>query len=281
MKFFIPSFNRPDKHTTAKLPAIDSFDWRIILHNDAERDRYQAANPTIEPDRYIVTGHPAGLHGKSAQLNAAIDALAADEWAMFADDDLKYLVTVPASIRHLDDIPLERVQAEKLRINERIGFDTLHAIITDTLIPKAEAIGARMIGFGVNSNLFFHTKHFSTVGNVAGRLFLVKGPRLRFDTRLHMEDFAYSLAHLVAYGAILIDRWTIGEAVPFADDGGFGRGEARMLARASDILHMTQTYPGLVTPYMNSENVPSLKLKANTPEKLAAWRANWKLRQGR
>ena len=105
MRVFIPTKGR--YQTISTHLAFAGEDCRIVVHDEAERERY-CANPSVDSASVVVSGVPGDTFGLTRQREWVCHNLAEPgEWFVFADDNIKGLSAVPEPHYQQPELPVQ------------------------------------------------------------------------------------------------------------------------------------------------------------------------------
>lgn len=243
MKIFINSYNRPDVISTPMLlDESGTFDYKIILHNKEEYDRY-VLNPKIRPETLLVANQPVGMAGIR---NWILENLVKDgEWYMLLDDNFTEFQCVPGEAYQAFSIDTKKEsEVAKKLFETKVSFRRVIQVAGDSIM-MAEKTGAKLIGFGSNLNFFFRSKKFREVGYVIGKMQLIKKTALRYDLNVSaMDDYCWTAQNLEVFGKVLINNYCVGVKKHYAP-GGIGVYEDRLAMKLKEVDYMMKRYPGL------------------------------------
>jgi hypothetical protein len=284
MRIFIPTKGRAQTIRTHL--AFKGLDYIIVVHNDQEWKKY-ISNPSVPRGRVVVSGVPTDVFGLTRQREWICNNLAdPGEWFLFADDNIKYIEAVPRPWYEEDDYtyvyklfpgtrknrPYNKEWSN--RFKQHAPSDYFHWIC-DGMVAKANAIGARMAGFGTTTNYFFRSVHWATVRYISGKMYLLKNVGVPYDHTISMEDFNNTAEHLARFGKVLINNF-VRPAAGHYEAGGMGRLEERTPIRRADCIKLMEKWPGLFR-YKKLKATPpktDLAIKLHNEEQVAAWRAS-------
>ena len=246
MKTFVFAYNRYHTMTTSKMLAAEGIEHYVMMHSEADREKFEAGGTIGATAHVVVTGNPKGL---TRQRNSALDMLDEGEWAVFMNDDLKRITMLrqyetykgnrieitPANIRKVDQDFRTEITCRKL-------FELMETTIRES----AEREGARLVGFVPHTNTQFRGSKVTRQGLVDGRLWLFKNERgTRFDERVNvLEDHDFTAYHLCRYGRVHVENWILPE---FGRNtaGGFGTIQDRAPQLREEAAYLIEKWDGL------------------------------------
>jgi hypothetical protein len=280
MRCLIPTYNRAGTITTATL-LRDAFFVTILTHTEREREAIAEAQPELR-DLLLVTNVPSGPHGANAQRAwAAEHLLQPNEWCLYADDNIRSIVSVREDLYTRDELPVRDVDVRQFDeatwnsvYDYAIDAARLRVVIHDMLI-RAEARGYWSCGFGTNTSALYRPRHWRTVGYVSSKLMLWKHDvTFPWHDMVHMDDFNYSAEQHLRHGGVLINHWIHPKATHYAG-GGLGAYRDRVSKRQESVALLMERYPGLLRVKSRPGFAPNSELTfaLRSPREVAAWRA--------
>lgn len=215
MKVYIPTYNRP--HSLRTHFYFKDEDYYLLVHSEEQKKHY-LENPTINPDRLIVTNAPKGI---TNQRKWMLDNAEPGEWYMSADDNIDYY--------ELRGVPIQCKEFMR------------HA---EASVEKANEIGAYLVGFATTSNLFFRKETWKPYSFVCGKTMLIrKGKAEHNPLYSAKEDYQFTAENLLQHGITLRNDDIFPKAKHY-QEGGIGGFSARMPGMVKDTRRLMEDYPG-------------------------------------
>lgn len=272
MKIVIPSYNRPDAIKTHKIfDAVGFEDYYIMLHDQEQADLYKQ-NPSIRPEKIIITGQPKGIsHQRRFIVKQFIPK---NEWFITLDDNI-------ASFKGV-----------RPDIYENSGFIDVKAKDFDTSIFEHNVDGAEFIdrvkkeiefcdkqdihygGFATVPNYYFLGKKHRYVGYVISKAAFIKNEAQDYDSKIEaMDDYGLTAHNLLTFGKVLINNWIISVAGHY-EPGGIGTYEERLPSKIRDCQYLMAKYPGLFRYKVKDGCHPKaeLQVRFTSTEQVQKWR---------
>lgn len=226
MKIFLMYYDRYTNATTSKMLKIPHI---VLCHNN--KDSFTCIG---EQGQLIETNEPKGIQNN---FNYGLGLMAMGEWAVFMSDDL--------------------VGAKKIH-NAKFVDCTIEETLNELLsiIPKADAMGVKLIGLNSTGNPFYAKNKYSKYGLVDGRCFAIKKTDFKFHETINtIPDYYASAYHLNKYGGNLILNYTFLDFKRY-EKGGLGSEQDRIHDKIKDVNLLLRLFP---------KNV-QLKDKPNQPK---------------
>lgn len=244
MKVFVFGYDRYDSMTTSLLLEEGGVDHTVLCHDVAALDGFEAGG-RVRPDRLHVTNQPKGL---ANNRNAALDMMAAGEWAVFLVDDLRSVT----EITDYDTRSGTRVGITMDNQKQMRGiFDT--PLTMDGFMRRAaevtracDQVGAHLGGFcGIANPIFRDAKwRFNVLAD--GRAWVVRKSDLRFDPGAQMiDDLCWTAQNIQRFGVVVVNQWVLPDCRRYTS-GGFGSIEQRTPQKLREAEHLVRTYPSLI-----------------------------------
>jgi hypothetical protein len=144
-------------------------------------------------------------------------------------------------------------------------------------ILYARSIGASLIGYDQTENYLFRPRKYRTVEYVSFDTFLVRRTEIGFDQELRsIDDFAFTAAHLLRDGKVLVNHWIRPHASHYRSGGLGPKDMKRAMKRLFDCERIFAQYPDLfrLKPLRKSDPVPNpdLALRLHTEAAIQQWR---------
>jgi hypothetical protein len=275
---FIPSKNRAKTIRTHKVFP----DAIVVVHSKQEATAYRAAQPGI---RVEVSGVKADAFGLTRQREWISKNLAKpDEWFVFADDNIRWILGTLDPWYQLDTIPVDahshqaaRIWDPRMRTKAAIcsGERFMTVVVPDT-VDYCQRVGAHLAGFSLTDNPLFRRVKFTSCGYVIGKLMIWHNTgEIQFDHTISMEDFYHTAMHLVKYGVCAVNRYIFPVASHY-QAGGMGTYEERVPVRQRDTKELLRRFPGLFRVKNREGFAPNTDLQLCVTEStLPAWRAQF------
>lgn len=274
MKIFINSYNRPDAISVHKLLDADSIPYKIILHNEEQKELY-LKNPSIKEENLIVSNMPVGMTGIRSWL---LDTLVLkDEWYLILDDNITEFQAVKHDYYFSENLPVKE-QPEKYKdiFENKISAKRFMEIVAET-IERAEKNGVKLCGFASNINFFFRNKKWREVGYVIGKTQLIKKSDLKYDLNagyeMAMDDFLWTAQNLERFGKVLINNYAVGLKKHYAK-GGIGTYDERLPQKLKDTSYLINRFRGLFRYKVKAGCHPKaeLAIRFNNSIQVEKWR---------
>lgn len=272
MKVIILSKGRPDTISTHLLFT----DYTLVLHTEEEKAAY-LKNPTISPEKIIVSGAPFGVAHQRKWIQENL--IAPNEWYISLDDNIKSFQSVPEPTYGELELPVQSADVftrKDLKDKyEAVCPPERFLAICEQLADKGEKERAYNIGFGTTANFFFRGRHFRYVGYVISKACVRKNVGTPFELdNQSMEDYAYTAETLLRYGKVLIDNFTFPVAGHY-EKGGIGTYAERLPAKIRDSAFLIKKYPGLFRYNQKKGSDPTgeLIIRFNSLDQVEKWRA--------
>ncbi len=243
MKIFIPSYQRAEKICTHLLldptPCCEYF---IVLHDRKEKREY-LKNKTIDPQRIIVSDQPKGIRFQrdfiKFQLNKPGD------WFAFMDDNITAFTAFPEPYysKETNNFKNNRnlVLRRKIEKNE-IDIVDLQKKFKEC-VRKAEEIGVGYITFSPQSNWWFRSAKWRTVGYAINKMAISKVDKVKYDMNVRViQDYALTAMNLARYGKLLINNYIYPVAGHY-QKGGIGTYEERLPRKIIECKYLMDKYP--------------------------------------
>lgn len=271
MKVIIPTKNRANIISTHDV--FKDLEVYVLVHNEQQSRAYRAAGFV---GNLIVTNTPADAFGVTRQREWACQKLASPgEWFIFGDDNIISLTCLPPPYYDRDQIDARSAKGATMRalFSSPLNARDFASVIVPDCIAKAETVGAHMVGFATTANPYFRGSKWSTAGFVIGKLMLWHNVPFKWDHTITMEDFRNSAAHLLEFGAVLINRYCAPVARHY-QTGGHGPYASRVPYRLADCRKLIAQYPGLLKIKNRPGFVPGTDLQVvlHSPQQIARWR---------
>lgn len=275
IKIFIPSYQRATKISTPSL--LGGVDFKVVLHNNEERESYIKAHPELEP-HIIVSGLPPGI---SAQRQWIKDNLVKDnEWFAMLDDNIRKFNIFPDEIYDNEELVYDA--SKRFYWEHCYGNAQRLMQCFEETITEAEWRETGFCGFANIDNAFFRRKKWKSIGLIVAKMCLQKKDDLRYDPLIHcIDDYDYSIAAMLKYGSILVNSYVC----PIANHneaGGLGKLEERAPRKREDCKRLMEKYPGLLRykDRKNSLEGCEVSLRFYSEKSFMKWRESYgQLRQ--
>lgn len=272
MKIFINSYNRPEMISTPMLLDECGVDYKIVLHNKDEYDRY-VLNPKIRKETLFVADQPVGMAGIR---NWVLENLVKEgEWYVILDDNITEFQSVPEP--EYSEIALDvkgRPEYYKKLFENKVDAKRMIEVFEDS-IKTAEKTGAKLIGFGSNLNFFFRSKKYREVGYVIGKTQIIKKTHLRYDLNVSaMDDYLWTAQNLETFGKVLVNNYFVAVKKHYAQ-GGIGVYEDRLPAKLRETAYLMDRFPGLYRYKLKAGCHPKaeVQLRFTSLKQVEMWRA--------
>ncbi len=271
-KIAIPSYGRAATINTPLLIPRNYADYAVIVHTEAEAVWYRK-NGLFLPSQVKVTGCAPGI---ARQRNWILENLVnPGEWVLMLDDNIAAFERVVDPLYNEEEIHMGRLPMKVWHnlFKRKIFFDALVPALLES-IERAEAIGARLVGFASNDNPLFNKRKWRDVGLVVTKMALVKRTGLRFDENLTAkDDLGFTCENLKRVGKVLVNSFVRPVAAHYAE-GGIGNQAVRAQASIRDAAYLVKKYPGLVR--INGKRKPvgsEISLTMHSTAQVEKWRA--------
>ena len=271
LRVFVPSKDRAETITTHQVFP----EATVVVHTEEQACLYRQ-NPTLSSRQVVVSGVPGDTFGLTRQREwIARNLVNADEWFVFADDNIRTLTAVDEEHYAVQELPVQNGDARfwKATYQTECQFNRFARITTDTVV-YAESVGARLCGFALVDNPYFRGKKFRPVGYVIGKLMLMKNAELTFNHTISMEDFRNTADHLLRFGAVVVNNFLFPVAGHY-EKGGMGTYQERIEVRKRDVQRLLAMYPGLFHVKDREGFKPNtdLQLRLHSTKQVKQWRA--------
>jgi hypothetical protein len=186
-------------------------------------------------------------------------------------------------VRELTAVAMPEYDKPTLATTERGNWKALYShdvpasrfidIADDTIIMCKE-LGAHVAGFATNSNPFFRSKKFRSIGYVVGKLMLWHNVPFTWDHTVSMEDFRNTAEQTLLHGAVCINNYVFPVAGHY-EAGGMGPYDARVAHRLDDVQRLLLRYPGFFRVRNRKGFVRNtdLAVRMTNAKQVAYWRA--------
>lgn len=266
----IPSKGRSETIKTHKLLDSIGLDYKIILHNESERNDY-LKNKTINPDKILVSNAPFGILNQRMWI---WDNLIEDgEWFITMDDNIDHFTALSDDL-YYNTIISELEPNLKSKFETNISTKRAFEIFEETK-SKAEEIGACLCGFATVDNFYFRTKKWRDVGYVITKLAIIKKTKyIKYDPKLEaMEDYGFTAQNLLKFGKVLINNYLFPIAGHY-EKGGIGTYSERTPRKVIDCEYLMIKYPGLFRYKVKSGCHPKaeLQIRFTSSKQVFEWR---------
>jgi hypothetical protein len=207
MKIFIPSYNRPTTHRTAKWLENSGHEWYYVLHDQEQADMYMEAG--LSSDRIIQTGIHKGLGGQRWWIDEYC-GIGDGEWYIQMDDNVFNVTKLHDDFYDLQTFQHQCRACQEWFFNQNISpIEFLEGVIWSEMIPLMESEGIHLGGFASTKNSFFRGKKFTRIGAVIGKVLVIKkNPKTHFDPNFYTsDDYQITAEHLLHFGKILRNNY--------------------------------------------------------------------------
>ena len=276
MRIFVPSKNRAQTIRTHKLfpEAI------VVVHNDAEAESYQRAQPGIH---LAVSNVKADAYGLTRQREWICQNLARpNEWFVFADDNIRSLIGVIDGYYEQESLPVKMEEGAiwRPRFNALCSAKRFLEVVVPDTINYCKKVGAHLAGFATTDNIVFRRRKFVRCGYVIGKLMIWHNTgEIPFDHTISMEDFYHTAMHLIHYGACVVNQYIFPRASHY-QPGGMGTYEERIPIRQRDVKELMRRFPGLFRVKNREGFAPNTDLQLRvTQNTLDEWLASYRRRR--
>ena len=268
MRVFIPSYQRSKTISTHK--AVAGLDFRVVVHDEEERERY---TETLPAERLVVSGVKPGKPSRQRQWiceNLVNDG----EWFLFIDDDVGQMTCVDDANYAETQFNVQSGNGDDWRrvFGQPCEPSRLIEIVEES-ISVAEQVGAHLCGFAVTPNYFFRGRKWRYAGYVASGLMVWHNVEFKFNHAIGMEDFHYTAEHLATHGLVVLNNW-LWHGCRMYIAGGLGSYEDRKEQRARDCQKLMKLYPGLfrIRRRPDFDVGTDLSVRLHSSTQIARWR---------
>jgi hypothetical protein len=199
------------------------------------------------------------------------------EWALHIDDDMTGFTRVDDEFYGLDIAPVPETDNRPWYaiMNRAVPFPEWQQTVIVESIGKAMDEGANIVAIAPLANQFFRRVKWGRVGFTRGWVLALRNVGLHWaqNNGHTMEDWYLGVAHLLAHGRVLINRFAHVETKHYAP-GGEGTYAERVERKKAAVADIVRRFPGAVMPFnrRNSEPAAELRLRFSTLEQVDAWR---------
>lgn len=244
MRTFVITYDRYDSITTSEMLEAENIDHQVFCHTEEARLGFISGG-RVKPERLVVTDQPKGC---SYNLNAVLEVLDDDEWALCMVDDLIRVTELRNYETAPDPLPItsknQGVYAE--RFSHPVTLRHFKDRCID-LAKRCQSIGARLGGFSSNGNAMYRKAHWGRNILVDGRAWIIQRSGLRFDTEVNtLADYAWAAANIERFGTVVVDRWILPECGRYTP-GGIGTKEERMEQKIKEAAYLVGRFPSLIS----------------------------------
>lgn len=245
MKVFTFFYNRYDSATTSLALAQNGIEHNVLIHSAEDADKFKRGG--VLGGKVVVTGNPKGL---AYQRNTALDMMDFGEWAVFASDDFRYVLSQPLELVLSTSrrIEVTNLNQDKLKFKKSEHLLPLRDLflIFPKLIEIAEANKIHLVGFASNDNPRALKNKFTTRGLADGRLWLVKKSSLRFDHMAQsIDDYAWTVENLLRFGNVLVLNWVLPVFARYTA-GGYGTEKERLELKRAECAYLVSKYEPII-----------------------------------
>jgi hypothetical protein len=281
MKIYIPSYNRPDTIATPWTLTNgwtdNSIDWKVILHDEQQRELYLKADRIGEKD-IIVSGVPRdhGLGGQRAWIERNL--VSDSEWYIQCDDNVTAFTKLEDPYYYENFFQLEDRQEQERLFNQVVSPPEFLYICED-MIEMMDTEGCYLGGFASTKNTFFRGEHWGRRHFIVGKtMILKKNNKAFFNPDLRTgDDYQITAANLLEYGKVLRNNFVY-PAFPRYMPGGLGRRHERFEPYRVANEQLIGLYPGLFT-YSDRADMPdgsSIRVRTFSDRTFEEWRRSLK-----
>lgn len=276
MQTYIPSYKRPEDITTHEtLGGVDSpFDWRVVVNDDAAKQKYTTADNNVPAGRIVVSG----VSGYAETRTYIENELADGGWYLKIDDNVERLSAPPEPEYSEHSLPVkDPPEEDETDYKDLYASEVTPERFTNILHEtknRAERLDAHLCGFATTDNPFFRSRKWSPVGFVLGKCCLIDPTPAEYDTDASgMDDYAFTAEHLLLYGRVLVNRYLLPEAPHYAE-GGIGTYEDRLPSKIRACSYLMDKYPGLFRYQDKSGCHPKaeLRIRYHSIDSIDGWR---------
>lgn len=278
MKIFINSYNRPEIISTHKLLDACGIDYRIVLHNHEQRELY-LANPSISPEKILVSNMPVGMVGvRNWVLETQVKE---GEWYLHLDDNITEFQCVPEPAYSTAGIDTKADPARFKALFETPVDAKRFLEVCEDSIKEAERRGAWLVGFASNLNFYFRSKKYRDVGYVIGKTQLIKKGDLTYDLNVYAtDDYLWTAQNLLRYGRVLINNYAVAVKKHYAP-GGIGVYDERMKWKVPEVAYLMKTFPELFRFKIKKGSHPKaeIQVRFTSLDQVEKWRAMMRVKK--
>lgn len=246
----------PRMHAHKLLMDADYPNWMFVVDTEEQHDRARSVG--IPEMRIMVTFRPQDIPPQDgiAWTRQWIEqnAVPKNSWYVTLDDNIRGWTKVPSPWYELDAVNLDypydgRVltSAEWREIFARPVPVWVMAEVWNQMIDECEKRGTLAGGFAIETNHFYRTRKWQTLGYVRAQNAVWKNTGLPFyywEGNM-FEDFTRSVDVVARTGSVLINRF-VKPIKTFFEPGGIGTFEERRPNLVEVCRTLMDMYPGLL-----------------------------------
>jgi hypothetical protein len=274
MKILIPSKGRPDTIRTHKWLEKYGLDYKIILHDNQERNDY-LKNNTIDPAKIIVSGAPKCLPAQREWMTTNLCEMG--EWAIFLDDNISGFTAAQEDYYKKECLENDTKNFDNVKYNSVLSRQ-ITALEFLEICDEMKEIGIKkrafLCGFATTDNPLFRNKKFKYYSYVIGKAIIRKRTQIKYPETWYCQEDYYDMAsHLLHFGKVLVNNF----ARPISrhyENGGIGDYDSRLPKKIQLNAKLMEHFPGLFR-YNQKVNCPKeaeIILRLNTENQIEKWR---------
>jgi hypothetical protein len=243
---YIHSKDRPDIINTHKLLGED-IEYYILLE-DLKQKKLYIKNPTIDPNKIMITG----AYGNSAQRQWVLEHTPVNEWMMMMDDNIREVRSFHPAIYDTEKFSDRDI---KLLVGPHRKFGPFMVPLNPLQIlqlaeeckTKADSIGSHLVAFSIINNPMYRRSKWATVSYIGNKMILVKRSKLNYSPEKYecLDEVDFLCKNLLTFGKVLVNRYVFPDKRHY-ERGGIGTYKQRLPRKIKECHDLVEEYPGLL-----------------------------------
>lgn len=270
VKIIIPSARRAETCTTPGLLDAEGIPYTLVLHTEEERDAYIKAG-RVDPASIVVSGQPRRIPIQRQWIQSNLVEMG--EWFISLDDNIRWFNAMPEPFYWDENANANGALRYVLEMAHTSASRFIR--ICDEMIAESARRGAYLFGFAVTDNGLFRRNKWREIGYVSAKAMGVQRTHIDYDPRVRsIDDFAFTAAHLYAFGRVLINDYAQAYAYHY-QAGGIGKLQERIPDRLHDCRLLVESYPGLLEYKPPKGDMPAhcdLRVRLTSIQQVEKWR---------